>query len=221
MISKKSSGTSKKTVSFDLETIANPAMVPLLPEVTPKKGLTDEAKIKKSIKEKTQTQLDGMPLDPKHCLIACFGWATATESGHILLEDEQNEKKLVTEMWEILNKYNHFTGFNSWGFDVPVMLMRSLFNRIRPSVNISQRKYSTTTNHTDIRMVLANWDKFATGKLDWYEKVLLDKQVRGISGDQIADYWEMGLKTEIGIYCEDQCQSTLALYKLIKEYYLL
>ncbi len=139
-----------------------------------------------------------------------------------MLKDEtpQSEKKLLQDAWEVLAEFDHFTTFNGIGFDVPILLMRSAIHRVRPSVTISTKKYSIS-NHTDSRMVLGNWDKFAKGNLDFYCKLLLGESSKDeFSGDMVQDMFDMQLFEDIGKYCMRDCVLTYKLYDVIVNYYL-
>ena len=64
----------KKIAALDLETIADPNMLELLPEVTAKKNLKDPEKIEADIAEKKVQQIEKMGLDPMLNMICCAGW---------------------------------------------------------------------------------------------------------------------------------------------------
>ena len=211
----------KKTIAFDLETIADSTVIPFLPEVEPDTRLKDPEKIKASIAEKTVKRDAELGLNPATSLICCFGYATAEGTGHIMLKDEQSEKALLVEAWDLLAKFDHFVTFNGISFDVPTLMFHSLKNRIRPAVKISIKKY-VIENHTDVRAVLGNWDGFAKGKLDFFAKMLLGGSGKdGMTGDQVQGYWDMDLKDDIAAYCESDCRLTRDIFELMQKYYLL
>lgn len=212
----------KKVTTFDLETIADKSVIPLLPPVEPDSRLKDPIKIKASIEKKEADRISKLGLDPTTARICCFGWYDENESHHIMLEDEtpQAEKKLLQQSWEVLAEGEHFVTFNGIGFDVPMLLMRSLINKVRPAVQISIKKYNIT-NHTDVKMVLANWDNYKTGKLDFYAKLLLGETPKGeFDGSDVQMMFEMGLYEDIGKYCEGDCVATYKIYELLTKYYL-
>jgi len=147
-----------KTASFDLETIADKASLKLLPdpEVKPHGNIKDPIKIEADIAQKLEKakeeQTSKAGLNPATAKICCFGWAYKKDfsyegveyaepeiiSNHLILKDEtpQAEKKLLSDAWEVLAEFDHYTTFNGYNFDVPVLLMRSAIHRVRPSVNI-------------------------------------------------------------------------------------
>ena len=211
-----------KSIAFDFETIADKSIISLLPEIEPDSRLKDPVKIAQNIKNKEVKRVQELGLNPATSLICCFGWHDGEKSGHIMLADEENEKALIEATWEKLSEYDHFISFNGINFDIPTLKMHSLKNRVRPAVNISTKRYDTKGNHADVRMILANWDNFQSGKLDFYAKMLLGSQGKDdMSGDQVQDYWDMEMYDEIGSYCEEDCRMTWDIWTLVQKYYLL
>lgn len=212
----------KKVITFDLETIADKSVIPLLPPVKPNGTLKDPIKIKADIEKKEIEQISKLGLNPTTARICTFGWFDGKESHHIMLEDEsaRAEKKLLQQSWEVLAEAEHFVTFNGNQFDVPMLLMRSLINKVRPAVQISTKKY-TITNHTDVRAVLSNWDAYKPGKLDFYSKLLLGKTPKGeFDGSDVQTMYELELYEDIGNYCMDDCRCTFEIYELLTKYYL-
>lgn len=232
-----------KVASFDLETIACKQSLKLLPpvEVKPHGSIKDPIKIEKDIAAKTkkaeEERTSKAGLNPATAKICCFGWATKKsktdntiikdssriiESNHLILKDEtpQSEKKLLQDAWEVLNEFDHYTTFNGYGFDVPVLLMRSAIHRVRPSVNISTKKYNIF-NHTDSRMVFGGWDKFTKGKLPFYSQLLLSEKMNDeFTGEDVQMLWDMELYSDIFDHCEEDCRQTYKLYEIVASYYL-
>jgi len=211
-----------KICTFDIETIADKSKIPFLPEPVADTRLKDPIKIEADIQKKQNKQIAEMGLNPATAMICVFGWHDGKETHSIVLEEEslEAEKKLLKQVWSKLKGFSHYVSFNGVNFDAPVLMMRSLISRIQPSVKISTKKY-TITNHTDIRMILGNWDTYAKGTLDFYSKLLLGKTSKNeMSGDQVQEYWDIGLHADIAKYCEDDCQITFEIYDLMTQYYI-
>jgi len=212
----------KKIITFDLETIADKSVIPLLPPVEPDSRLKDPVKIKANIKEKEKDRISKLGLDPATARICCFGWYYGKEVHHVILEAETHEaeKKLLQQAWEILVEGDHFATFNGNAFDVPMLKMRSLVNHVRPAVNISTKKY-TIQNHTDVRAILANWDPYKSGTLDFYSKLLLgDSSKDEFDGSCVQDMWDLELYEDIGNYCNGDCITTYEIFQLLTKFYL-
>jgi predicted PolB exonuclease-like 3'-5' exonuclease len=204
----------KKVLALDLETIANKGMLDRLPEIKAKANLKSPEKIQKDITEKKAKQLREMGMSPMLNMICCAGWCDENGPGNILLEEEsaKAEKDLLMQFWEILSRYDHFVTFNGRPFDLRCILLHGMEYGIRPAVNIDKGRYNKG-NHTDLRQVLAGEDRFAPGKLEFFtQKFLGRKKTDGIDGKMVQDYWDMGLKSHIATYCEEDCDLTFQLY---------
>lgn len=210
----------KKTIAFDIETIADRSIQ--LPEPEVKTGnLKDPAKIQEKIDAARAEQIARQALDPWANLICCFAWFDYRgKSGAVLLADENQEADLIREIWKTLFEYNFFVTFNGNAFDIPVIRAHSLIHRIRPSVGISTRKYHVE-NHFDVRAVLGNWDVYAKGTLDFYLQRLLNRsKPEDIDGSMVQEWWDVGGKDEIAEYCRSDARNTYDLFDLVSQYYL-
>ena len=135
-------------------------------------------------------------------------------------ESKKAEKELVSLAWDVLSKFDHFVTKNGNEFDIPVLKMRSLINRVRPAVQIATKKY-TIQNHTDIQAVINNWKPYQKGTLEAYSQLFLGKSVKeNLSGDMVQDTWDMELFEDIGNYCEGDCEATFQIFELLTQFYL-
>jgi len=207
-------------VAFDFETIANPTVIPLLPPVEPRGNLKDPVKIEADIQQKKEKQIADLALDPWTSLICATGWCDGKESGVIMLEDEEKESDLINKTWDLLAQYNHYVTFNGVAFDVPMLNKHSLVNRIRCGIKINTKRY-TIGNHTDLRMILGDWDKTAKGKLGFFLRLFFgtDKK-EGIDGKLVQSYWDAGEHDDIAEYCKDDAEKTWRLYEHVSRYYM-
>ncbi len=204
----------RKVVAFDLETIADKSVIPILPEIKPKANLKDQVKIDADIEEKKKKQIKDLGLNPMMNIICCAGWHGEDDHGHIMLEDEYSEKQLLEAFWDVLGRYDHFVTYNGRAFDMRCLLLHGMQYGIRPSVNIDKYKYNRG-NHTDLRLVLAGDEPFAKGKLDFFAKKYLGTgKTEGIDGELVQAYWEFGQYEDIGKYCEQDCELTFDLFEM-------
>jgi len=213
--------TNKKIVAFDLETIADPAMLPLLPEVKAKATLKDLAKITADIEAKKKKQVFDMGLDPTLNLICCASWCDECgKPGSISIEEPtyDEEKKLILKFWDILSSYDHFVTYNGRNFDVRCLYLHGITHGIRPAVSIDRSKYNRTgSNHTDLRGILAGEGQFAKGKLDFFcKKFLGDQKTEGIDGAKVQSFFDMGLIDDIAEYCRQDALLTFRLFQRVE-----
>lgn len=206
----------EKVAAFDLETIADKAMLSLLPDVTANGTLKDPVKIAADVAAKKKKQVEEMGLNPLMNRICCAGWCDANGPHHIMLAEETDaaEKALLETWWEVAAGYDHFTTFNGRAFDMRCLMLHGMALGVRASVAIDRGRYNRAgSNHTDLRPILAGDDQFAKGKLDFFAKKFLgDQKTEGIDGALVQDYWDMQLYDEIGQYCRHDCELTYQLY---------
>jgi predicted PolB exonuclease-like 3'-5' exonuclease len=213
------------TIAFDLETIANQEALANLPPAEAKVGnLVDPKKIaaKQADAEKDRRSKAG--LSPHTNRIAVFGWCDGSNSGHILLDDETDkaERELIIKAWEILSSYEKFITFNGDNFDIPVLRLHSLFLKVRPAVRFDTRRY-VVGNHLDLRSVLTNWSPMAPGNFDFFCKLILGQEegkAEQMDGSWVQDYWDVGMRKEIGEYGQRDAEQTWKLHQAVKEFYL-
>lgn len=208
----------KKILALDLETISDPTMLDILPEITAKASLKDPEKIEADLEAKKVKQIADMGLDPMMNLICCAGWCDENGTGSLSITEatHEAEKKLLIDFWEVLSEYDHFVTFNGRSFDLRAMHLHGITHGIRPAINIDKGRYNRG-NHTDLRQILAGSDMFAKGKLDFFcKKYLGDHKTEGIDGAQVQSFFEMGLHEDIAEYCEKDCNLTYRLYKKVE-----
>ena len=209
----------ERIVAFDLETIADKAMLEFLPEVKPKGNLKDPKKIEEDIKNKKISQVLDMGMDPALNMICCAAWSdNQGNTKSLLLKDEsaKAEKDLIMGFWEVMEQYDHFVTYNGRDFDMRCLLLHGMSHGIRPSVNIDKGRYNCG-NHTDLRGVLAGEGAFAKGKLDFFAQKFLGRgKTEGIDGSQVQTYWDLELYDEIAKYNEDDAVLTMDLFQMAK-----
>jgi len=211
-----------KSVIFDIETIANPAAIPLLPPIEVDKRLKDPVKIEAQKAEKAIKQIETMGLDKTTCLICCIT-TLDVETDEIksveLNPDTLDEKELIENFWEIVHPYSRFITFNGNGFDIPVLTFRSMVNNVQPSVKISTKRYQIG-NHVDVRALLGDWDTRAKGTLDYYSKIILgESKADNMDGSFVQSMFDVGAYDEIREYNQAECKSLKAIYQRMFGYY--
>lgn len=211
----------QKVIAIDLETIADPAALDILPEVKPNSNLKDPTKIEADIADKKKKQISEMGMSPLVNMICCAGWYDSDhQSGSIMLTEatHEAEKDLLIQFWDHLSKYDHFVTFNGRAFDLRCMHLHGILHGIRPGVNIDKGRYNKAgSNHTDLRLILAGEDRFASGKLDFFcKKYLGDHKTEGIDGELVQGYWDLELIEDIELYCKKDCELTYRLFEKVK-----
>ena len=211
-----------KSMVFDLETIANPAMIEHLPEPNIDGRIKDPAKIVAQRDEKRKQQIEKMGLDKATALICCATVLDVETKAckSIALDPETlNEKELLESFWEIAYAYERFVTFNGLWFDVPMLTFRSMVNEVMPAAKISTARYQIA-NHIDMRALLGGWDSRANGTLDFYARAILGEGKAGeVDGSFVQSMWDCGCVDEIAEYNAAECQTMLKLYERMQHYY--
>jgi len=202
----------KNPVAFDVETIADPSCLAIMPEIKRRTDWVDQKKIKTDIKNKKSKQLKEMGLEPMTNLICCISFYDSEiqpQSISIKEPTLKAEKVLIEKAWETLERYDHFVTFNGRTFDLRCLHLHGIGHGIRPTVNIDKGKYNRAgSNHTDLRPIFAGPNDFAKGKLDFFCKKFLGVgKLEGIDGAMVQDYFDNGLISDIIDYCEDDAMS--------------
>lgn len=168
------------------------------------------------IREKRHEQIKKMGLNPMLNMICCAGYYSDDHQGTFDLEEESEEaeKDLINKFWDMAAKHTHFVTFNGRIFDMKCLLIHGAKQKIFPSVNIDSGRYNKG-NHTDLRQVFFGSDKFQKGKLDFVSRYYLGHgKTEGMTGDQVQDYWDIGLTEDISEYCLEDCSITHKLYRV-------
>ncbi|MBC8393351.1 MAG: ribonuclease H-like domain-containing protein [Deltaproteobacteria bacterium] len=210
----------KKIAAYDIETIARPLSNDVINELCKTGNL-----VKPELIAKKQAEFRGkLGANPLTAMACCGGWyASDDDCGYMMLKDMffESEKDFLRKYWAKLAEYDILVGFNSFSFDSKTIIIRSAVHGIEMPFKIDRKKYSTTGNHIDIRMVLQDWNTFEAGKLSFFLDMFgLESKTEGIDGSQVQDYWNEGLHQDIGEYCLNDCKQTFQLFEKIKRYFL-
>lgn len=118
----------------DLETAAHPDAHLWVDPVKADSRLKDPAKIEESIKEKTAERDERLGLDPDCNRIVALGWHDIGQNVPIvrICKNEDEERAALIEYWTTYTTQpTTIVGFNSAKFDLVVMLMRSIYLKVR------------------------------------------------------------------------------------------
>jgi len=134
-----------------------------------------------------------------------------------------DERTLLVEFWSTLSKLTktRFISFNGLNFDVPFILKRSLFHRVTPTNNdfMDLRRFSQWP-HYDVKMMMGDWDKYATGTLDLISNFLSipsPKEGKVAAKDVYYAYKNKQLK-EVADYCLRDVVATFEVYSIMKDF---
>ena len=135
---------------FDIETVPLAEAETYVEPPKPRANLKDPVKIAADVAEKTATMLDRAALDPDLCRVVAVGWECDGVVESAICENAEQERGLLERFWTV-SRGATLVGFHCLGFDLPVLLRRSLYlgvaapcfalNKYRPGaiVDLMQR----------------------------------------------------------------------------------
>ena len=199
-------------VAFDCETYRIPNAADFLEPVvvdpiTPDRRFTDPAKIAADlatkeaardaeIARKTQAQLDACSIDPYLSRVVSLGWSWQGDDTVTvrICPTESREAEALREFWALVEDPSTravvpLVGFNSRGFDLPLLLVRSMFLGVRAPHIITDRFKSP---HPDLMLLLTHNGALKPHKLAWYGKRFGLNVEDAFSGKEIAGLVEDG-----------------------------
>ena len=153
--------------AFDIETAPLVDAELYLPAPKPRANLKDPAKIEADVAGKTAAALEKAALDQDLCRIVAAGWDSdgMAESG--VCENETQERQLLKRFWRV-SQGTTLVGFNCLGFDLPVLLRRSLYLGVRaPSLALNKYRPGSVV---DLMQTLAYQGTLAYRSLEFYCK---------------------------------------------------
>ena len=159
------------------------------------------------------------------CLYQTRGKIEKTEENKIEYLPFASEKELLEKFWQLVMAYEEFITFNGRGFDVPMLLVRSAINDLRPSKNLMVNRYLSSQpfslKHIDLQDELG----FYGAKNDflglhfWTKAFGIESPKSGeMTGDSVGKNFEEGKFMEIAKYCMGDVFATSELYKKWDKY---
>jgi hypothetical protein len=163
-------------VITDIETSCHPDAERMLPEFKHNAGTNDADKRAAQIAEKRAKALADAALDPDLCRIVAIGawWDNDEQPVLDLCRDEHDEREALTEYWRVYSHHRHecphtvIVGSNCLGFDLPVMVRRSLYLQV--DVPMLERGKYRHRDVIDLKSLLCDDDRLAWRSLDYYVK---------------------------------------------------
>ena len=210
-----------RIAAYDIETIARTDLSDgMFNEFCKTGNLKDPAKIAAKRTE-AKSKLGANPLTAMPC---CGGWyASDDDCGHFGTSDAKpsSEETFLRKYWNKLAEYDILIGFNSFSFDSKILTLRAAVHNIEIPFRFDRKRYGSSGNHIDVRMVLQDWNAFEAGKLEFFLSMFgLEGKGEGLDGSLVQEFWNEELYDEIGKYCAQDCKQIFQLFKKIEKYFL-
>ena len=150
---------------FDIETASLAEAETYLPPPKPRANLKDPVKIEADLLEKTAASLERAALDPDLCRIVAAGWDCDGQAESAVCEDAAQERELLERFWT-QSRGATLVGFNCLGFDLPVLLRRSLYLGVKaPCFSLNKYRPGSIV---DLMQVLAYQGTLTYRSLGFY-----------------------------------------------------
>ena len=146
------------------------------------------------------------------------------DCGKFILK-QRNEKEMLEDFWQGMKKYDTFVGYNSRGFDVPFLMLRSAIHKIKPTKNLMSNRYVSSqiynAKHIDLYDQLSFYGSFRRSmKLHLVCRAfgIKSPKVEGITGDDVAELFSTKKYLDIAKYNTRDLEATKGVYEYWQEY---
>jgi predicted PolB exonuclease-like 3'-5' exonuclease len=138
---------------------------------------------------------------------------------------QMTEKEMLLNFWKGAVGYNEFVSFNGRGFDVPFLMIRSAFYKIKPTKDLMSNRYLNSqkfsATHIDLMdqfsfygAVRRKWSLHLWCRLFGIKSPKAD----GITGDDVSRLFKEKKYTDIAKYNVGDLRATRDLYDYWQNY---
>ncbi len=134
-------------IVFDIETAALPEAAEYLEPVEPPANYKDPEKIAAYLADKRAEQVSKCALDVDLCRVVAIGTLDEDAKGMAWTGAATTETEMLEHFWAAVGYQRTLVGFNCLGFDLPVLLRRSLYLGVRaPRIQIDKFRHPRVTD---------------------------------------------------------------------------
>jgi hypothetical protein len=179
--------------AFDIETYQDPVVITWLPAPEAPSNYKKQEAIDAYVAEATATRNAKLALHPATCRIVSIGWTVLPNVAAVTVcPDVDVERAALEAFWRHFAAPDAYpVGFNCVGFDLPVLVTRSLLMGVTHP-RLSLRKYGSP-DCTDLMLDLSQGGVVDYKGLDfWCQRFGLDVPKDATTGKDIAALVEAG-----------------------------
>lgn len=136
-----------------------------------------------------------------------------------------DEKGMLQQFWNLVEKYDEFISFNGRAFDVPFLMVRSAIHDIRPTKNLMSNRYLTSqprnARHVDLLDQLTFYGSVRRrGNLHMWSRAFGIKSPKeeGITGEDVSKLFAEKRYFDIAKYNVGDLRATKELYESWHKY---
>jgi len=129
-----------------------------------------------------------------------------------------NEKEILERFWFTVKEHGFFITHNGYGFDIPFIIIRSTFNKIKPTMNINLNKFQMkTSNHFDTMLFFSQNGAFTNPRLDIVAKTCnIQIPENRFGGKEVEKLYKEGKLDLIKQHCREDVEITEKVYLFFK-----
>ena len=131
-----------------------------------------------------------------------------------------DERTIIEYFWHKIAECNKYITYNGRSFDIPFILHRSMFHRIKPTRKLMTNRYYADT-HFDIYDMLTFYNATYGYSLEMWCRTMgiSNPKEKGLDGSKVGEYYHNGKIEEIAAYCNRDVIATAELDNRVKMYY--
>jgi predicted PolB exonuclease-like 3'-5' exonuclease len=203
---------------LDLETIGLPQAVEWVDPLKAPSNYKDPLKIDAFIKEAEAERAEKFGLDADTCQIVALGWHDVGygDPTVLIFKDEDQERAGLRVFWDTYQQqYTKLVTYNGTGFDLPVLIMRSIYLDVDYPEIVIRPEWKTP--HIDIYEKLSVQGARKNVKsLKFYAKRLGIGTLDKVDGSQISQLVAEGKWDDVESHCLSDIGLTHALANRLK-----
>ncbi len=207
---------------FDIEAVARTDIPKeALPKFKPPANIKDKKKIEEREVEFYKKLPEKLAVDPFYAKIICIQFYLGSKLGSktdTYIGAIADEAECLKLFWDIAKKYEaNLGGFNIYGYDLPLILTRSIQLGIKSTINIDLNKYRRTFH--DVMYALCNNDLSKAKGLDTYARLFNvgNKTLEASDIPKLVEEENWGLIEE---YCRNDAKLAHDLYQKVNYYFM-
>ena len=153
--------------------------------------------------------LDRAALDPDLCRVVAIGvWPEGGSVEAEVARTPEEEHIMISKLWALLRR-GHIVGYNVIGFDLPVLLRRSLYLSVEHPPAFRLNKYRPSNNITDLMLQISFDGAMPYRSLRWYARRFgLATSADAIDGRDVPMLATLGQWDAVKAHVEDDVRLT-------------
>jgi hypothetical protein len=173
-----------------------------------------------SMHNATADRIKLLSVTPMFCRIAAIGFAVGMDSPEsITIEDPDDEAQALARLWTLIANSRPLVGFNIAGFDVPVLLARSMILRVPPSRVLDRRKYGSSDILDLAQELYGNAIPKGFGLKPTCRLLGIDVPAGDCDGSQVYQLAQQGEWDKIGEYNRSDVQVVQHMHRCLMSGY--